>query len=128
MIGRIGIIVHDRWYHRSWTVRRILTLAFPKPVSDLMHKSQFVHQIENGGNLRLSLMQKSDAQIVPIIVGEATVGQTNLAALPQWLRCAVGFPVLPVLQTDTAAQPWKADGRIEHETGRVQAAQHDGGS
>lgn len=38
-----------------------------------MRKSQFVHQIENGGNLRLSLMQKSDAQIVPIIVGEATV-------------------------------------------------------
>lgn len=108
--------------------QRGLSPILSREIPLLMQKSQFVHQIENGGNLRLSLMQKSDAQIVPIIVGEATVGQTNLAALPQWLRCAVGFPVLPVLQTDTAAQPRKADGRIEHETGRVQAAQHDGGS
>lgn len=27
-----------------------------------MQKSQVLHQIENGGNLRLSLMHKSDAQ------------------------------------------------------------------
>ncbi|WP_096063951.1 hypothetical protein [Sphingobium sp. D43FB] len=68
MIGQIGIIVHDRWYHRSWTVRRILTLAFPKPVSDLMHKSQVLHQVENGGNLHLSLMQKSDAHLALLLV------------------------------------------------------------
>lgn len=33
-----------------------------------MHKSQVLHQVENGGNLHLSLMQKSDAHLALLLV------------------------------------------------------------
>lgn len=43
----------------------------------LIQKSQVLHQIENHGNLRLSVMHKSDAQVVLVTVGETTVSTST---------------------------------------------------